>query len=77
MARTKVLKEEEKNEVNIALIAKDIEYIKGDVKEIKDKMEKNYITREEFDPIKKIVYGIVTLVLSGVVVAILALVIKK
>lgn len=67
----------ENDETSIALIAKDIEYIKTDVKDIKDKLESHYVTTEEFDPIKKIVYGIVALVLTGVVGALLALVIRK
>ena len=75
MARTKALRSEDQTE--IALIAQDIKYIKDDVQEIKGKLEKNYITREEFDPIKKIVYGIVGLVLTGVLGALLALVIRK
>lgn len=65
------------DKTSIALIAKDIEYIKTDVKDIKDKLESHYVTNEEFDPIKKIVYGIVALVLTGVVGALLALVIRK
>jgi hypothetical protein len=75
MARTKSLGGNDQTE--IALIAQDIKYIKDDVQEIKGKLEKNYITREEFDPIKKIVYGIVGLVLTGVLGALLALVIRK
>ena len=45
-----------------------------------DSMEKGlgvtYVTKTEFDPIKKLVYGLVALILMGVVGGILALVIK-
>ena len=58
-------------------MAKDIEYIKADVAEIKTKMEANYVTREEFDPVKKIVYGLVSIILVAVVGALITLVIRK
>ena len=40
-----------------------------------DKVSKHYVSKEEFDPIKKIVYGLVSLILIAVVGALLALVI--
>lgn len=52
-------------------MAKDISYIKDDVAEIKLKIESDYITRQEFEPIKRIVYGIITLLLTGMVGALL------
>ena len=75
MARSKKLPED--SETTVALIAKDVEYIKKDVGDIKERLEKSYVTREEFDPIKKLVYGIVGLVLTGVVGALLTLIIRK
>lgn len=62
------------DEINIAVIANDIAYIKRDVSEIKDKMEKDYVTREEFEPIKRVVYGLVTTILIGFIGALTALV---
>ena len=35
------------------------------------KLDKDYTTRNEFDPIKKIVYGVVMLILAGVVAGIM------
>jgi len=62
-------------------MAKDIQYMKIDLAEIKQKMEADYITRAEFnaivDPLKKIVYGMVGLILTAVVLALLALVVRK
>ena len=75
MARSKKLPED--SETTVALIAKDVEYIKKDVGDVKERLEKSYVTREEFDPIKKLVYGIVGLVLTGVVGALLTLIIRK
>lgn len=63
------------NETTIALMAQDIKYIKEDVTEIKLKLEKDYVTREEFEPIKKVVYGLIGLILVAVVSALIGLVI--
>lgn len=55
---------------------KDIEFIKDNLKEINVKLDQKYVTHDEFEPVKKIVYGIVALILTSVVVALIALVIK-
>jgi len=65
-----------KSEVSSAETKKDIEYIKKEMSEIKQLVSDHYVTKVEFDPIKKIVYGLVALVLTTVFVGILALVIK-
>jgi len=64
-------------EVQLAEMAKDISYIRGEVTEIKQKLEDDYVTKAEFDPIKKIVYGVVGIILTGVIVALLGLVVIK
>jgi len=64
------------NRTGIALIAKDISYIKEEVTEIKAKMEKDYVTRHEFEPIQKIVYGLVALILVSVIGAVIAMVLR-
>lgn len=50
---------------SLELISQDIGYIKRDVQEIKQKLEANYVTKDEFAPIKNIVYGMVVLVLTS------------
>lgn len=65
----------DKEEITIALIKKDVEYIRKDVVDIKNAMASDYITRLEFDPIKKIVYGLVGLILTAVMGALVGLVI--
>ncbi len=44
-------------------------------KEMRDDLEKK-VSREEFDPVKRVVYGVVSLILVGVVGALIALVIR-
>lgn len=61
----------------VALLGSDISYIKRDVKDIKEKLSKDYITREEFEPVKRLVYGLVGTILLSTLGAILALVYKS
>ncbi len=53
-----------------------LDFIKKDIDEIKRKLDSNYVTKDQFEPVKKIVYGLVSLILIAVVGAIVALVIK-
>ena len=54
----------------------DLQYIKDDLKEIKTRLEDKYVTAETFEPVKRLVYGLVTLLLTGVVGGLLALVLR-
>jgi len=63
-------------EVKIAVICNDMEYVKKTLEKIDRRLELDYITKTEFEPIKKIVYGLVMLVLTAVVGAIVSLVLK-
>lgn len=64
-------------ETSIAVILSKVEYIEQEVNEIKTRMQKDYVTQDQFKPVHDIVYGLVSLVLIAVVGAIIALVIKK
>lgn len=64
-------------ETQIAVIATTVKNIEKDVDEIKTKLDENYITKSEFEPVKRVVYGLVALILSAVVIAVVALVIQK
>src|SRR3990167_2846824 len=65
-----------KTQESVALMTQDMSYIKEDIREIKDIMNVRYVSRDEFDPIKKIVYGVVGILLSAVIIALAAVVIK-
>lgn len=45
-------------------------------KDLKDDVEKNMVRREEFEPIKKLMYGMVTLILIAFVGGLIALVFR-
>lgn len=55
----------------------DLGYIREELKEIKKRLDDKFVTKEIFDPIRKIVYGQVVLVLIAVVGALLTLVLRK
>lgn len=65
---------EEDNKLNLAVIARDIEYIKDEVRIIHEKLEGNYVTQLEFKPVRMIVYGMCAILLTGVIGAIIKLV---
>lgn len=64
-------------EVEDALFKKDLEYIKKRLDQIDGKLEGQYITRLEFEPIQKLVYGLVGLILFAVVGALVSLVVLR
>lgn len=61
--------------VQLAVISNDLTYIKEKMNAIDTKVSNNYVSKEEFEPIKKIVYGVVSLILVAVVGALVALVV--
>lgn len=65
------------NAQNIDVIATKIEYIARDVSDIKSKLDDNYVTIDQFEPVKRIVYGMVSVILLAVIGAVVALVIRQ
>ena len=63
--------------VNIAVILNKLDTMEKEVSKINSKLESDFVTQDQFEPVKKIVYGLVSVVLLGVVGAVIALVIKK
>lgn len=72
-----MVRKSQSEETTLALIGNDVTRIKSDVNEIKQNMAHNYVTVEAFEPVKRLVYGLVALILIGVVGALMALVIKR
>lgn len=63
-------------ETKIAVAQIDIEHIKETLDSLDKKLSLHYITKYEFEPVRNIVYGIVSLVLVAVVGALIALVLQ-
>ena len=51
-------------------------YMRADITEIKATLKKDYVTQEEFEPIKRVVYGIAALIFVTVGAAVLNVVLK-
>lgn len=66
---------EQTDETKLAVMQNDVTYIKEKLNAIDEKVSTHYVSKEEFEPIKKIVYGLVSLILIAVVGALLALVV--
>ena len=61
---------------SVALIVKDIGYIKDGMDEIKDALKNEYVTKVEFGPVKQITFGFVGIIIVAVLGSMIALVIK-
>lgn len=64
-----------RDDIKLAVLQTDVNYIKEKLNDIDTKVSSGYVTKEEFDPIKKIVYGMVSIVLTAVIGAVVALVV--
>lgn len=51
--------------------------LKTDFEQLEEKSDKIFVKVEAFDPVRKLVYGLVGIVLTGVMVAILGLVVIR
>lgn len=59
----------------IPLICQAILTIDDSLKNINEKLDTKYVTKEAFTPVQRVVYGVVGLILTSVFVALLSLVI--
>ncbi len=66
----------QRDETKLAIIATDIHYIQTDVAEIKRLQQVNYVTKEEFYPIKKVVYGLVG-IMGAITTALIVFLLQK
>lgn len=69
--------ENNRDDVTLAVIQNDLGYLKEKMNSIDNKVSSGYVSKEEFEPIKKIVYGVVSLILIAVVGALVALVVSS
>lgn len=66
---------EPSNETQFALIHQQLKVIEATLQSILDKLEKDYVTQDQFKPIKMIVYGGTGLALTAIVGALIKLVV--
>jgi len=67
----------EQNSKEHALMRADDKLLMEKVDEVCNKLEKQFVSKDRFGPVEKIVYGLVGLILSGVIIAVLSLIIKR
>ena len=65
------------NPSSLEVMANEMKHISSDVSEIKSTLRGSYVSKDEFEPIKRIVYGLVGLILVTVCGAVLGLVILQ
>ncbi len=64
----------------IPLICKDISEMRGNISDIKEMFiaaDKRYVNQDQFSPVQKLVYGVVALILTAVMGALIALVVIR
>ena len=61
--------------INIALMSQNIGNIQKQVQDIQDTLKSDFVKKEEFEPVRNLVYGFVVLIVVAVVGALVALVI--
>ena len=63
-------------DVDLAKLSVKVDYIADKLDGIDEVLKHNYVTAEAFEPIKRIVYGLVGVILVSFVGAVIALIIK-
>lgn len=66
----------EGNQELLARVDERTQTLQQDLIALKLKLEKNYVNQQEFFPVKRLVYGAIALILTGVFGGLLALVIR-
>lgn len=70
------MENDSKNAINTGVIIEKLSRIEKDIVEINKKLEQHYVSAEEFKPVKALVYGMVALILTAFIVAMITLVIR-
>lgn len=65
------------DDTKLAVISTKMEYVQTKLDQIDNKLNASYVSKDEFEPIKRIVYGMVGLILVAVVGALVSLVVKQ
>lgn len=67
----------ERISTQIAVIEERTRNIDNKITSISSKIENDYVVKQEFEPVKKLVYGLVSLILVAVVGALIGLVVYR
>ncbi len=75
--RQKTARATASSRADFKIMSNDIGYMRQDVLDIKMSLQNSYVTKDQFDPVKKLVYGMTGLILTAVIVAIMTLLVGK
>jgi hypothetical protein len=62
---------------DLALMGLQLKTAIADIEALRVLIKADFVHRSEFEPIKRVVYGVVSLILTAVILGLLALVVKK
>lgn len=57
-------------------MSNNIEYIKSDIKDLKDAQQKNFVSKDEFYPIKRAVYWMIG-AMGAIAIAVIVFLLQK
>ena len=63
-------------DIDLAVVDTNVKYLVKRVDDINEILKDHYVTQDQFEPIKKIVYGMVATILVAFIGAVIALVVK-
>ena len=72
-----LLKGSAKDAIAMATVVADVGYTKIAITKVEKMLEEKYVPKAEFEPVRMIVYGMVGIILVAVIVAVIALVVRK
>lgn len=64
-------------EISQALLGNDIQWIKSKLSEIEIKVSNHFVTKEEFEPYKRLIQGLIAVAMTSVVGAVMTLILIK
>ena len=67
---------EERTDIQVKLILQDLKYIKQRLDHITTDLESKYVRRTEFAPVRNLIYGLVGVLLLGLIGAIVQSVLR-
>jgi len=63
-------------DIDLAVVASDVKYLIKSIDGINEVLKHKFVTQEEFEPIRRIIYGLVATILIAFIGAVIALIIK-
>lgn len=77
MPETEQEKENRTAAIERAILLERVEHINSEISEIKRLLEVEFVRASSFSPVRNIVYGMVSILLTGVLVSLIALIVKR